>query len=155
MNFHSQIEQIKSRLIEGRFRNEASISQGVVLPTLRALDWDVFNPESVFPEYPIGSKRVDFALLNEGQRPILLIEVKQPGRADGADRQLFEYAFHQGVPFVLLTDGHEWHFYLPGELGNYDERRVYKLDLIEREINEVVSHLNPPFHMELNLNSIN
>lgn len=61
--------------------------------------------------------------------------------SEGADRQLFEYAFHSGVPVAVLTDGQEWGFYLPGEQGRYDERRVYKLDLLEREIEEAVSRL--------------
>jgi hypothetical protein len=30
-----------------------------------------------------------------------------------------------------LTDGKTWSFYLPAEQGSYDDRRVYKLDLLE------------------------
>jgi hypothetical protein len=62
--------------------------------------------------------------------------VKQVGQSEGADKQLFEYAFHLGVPMAVLTDGQEWHFYLPGEQGLYQERRVYKLDLLERNLEE-------------------
>jgi hypothetical protein len=43
-----------------------------------------------------------------------------------------EYAFHTGVPFIVLTDGRTWSFYLPAEQGSYEDRRVYKLDLFER-----------------------
>ena len=64
------------------------------------------------------------------------------GLSEGADRQLFEYAFHLGVPMAILTDGQEWSFYLPGEQGRYDERRVYKLDLLERDIAEAKSRLD-------------
>jgi hypothetical protein len=42
---------------------------------------------------------------------------------------------------AILTDGQEWSFYLPGEQGRYDERRVYKLDLLEREISEAENRL--------------
>ena len=56
--------------------------------------------------------------------------------------QLFEYAFHKGVPLVILTDGQEWHFYLPAEEGDYQERRAYKLDLLERETSESSYRLN-------------
>jgi len=38
----------------------------------------------------------------------------------------------RGVPLALLTDGQEWSFYLPAEQGHLEERRVYKLDLLER-----------------------
>ncbi len=68
-----------------------------------------------------------------GASPSVFIEVKATGQIAGGDRQLFEYAFHQGVPIAILTDGTEWSFYVPGEHGSYDERRVYKLDLLERE----------------------
>lgn len=64
------------------------------------------------------------------------------GSSEGADRQLFEYAFHQGVPIAVLTDGQEWSFYLPAEQGRYDERRVYKLDLLERTTGEAKERLN-------------
>lgn len=43
---------------------------------------------------------------------------------------------------AVLTDGQEWHFYLPGEQGDYEDRRVYKLDLLERDINESKTRLS-------------
>lgn len=67
---------------------------------------------------------------------MVLIEVKQPGKAEDSVRQALEYAFHTGVPFVILTDGQTWSFYLPAEAGSYEDRRVYKLDLFERDAAE-------------------
>lgn len=90
----------------------------------------------VIPEYSISGRRVDFALCYHANKPIIFIEVKQPGKILGADKQLFEYAFHAGIPFAIVTDGKEWHFYLPAEIGSYEERRLYKLDMIEREVQE-------------------
>ena len=142
MELAQHLERVIRQLREGHYRNEASISQGVVLPALNYLGWNVFDTSSVSPEFPIGNRRVDFALCDDRGTPLLLIEVKQPGKAEGADQQLFEYAFHGGVQFVILTDGREWHFYLPGEQGSYHERRVYKLDLIERTIDEAVDRLS-------------
>ena len=43
---------------------------------------------------------------------------------------------------AILTNGQEWSFYLPGEQGRYDERRVYKLDLLERSGTEAIERLN-------------
>ncbi len=42
---------------------------------------------------------------------------------------------------AILTDGREWNFFLPGEQGDYGERRVYKLDLVDRDLAECVSRL--------------
>ena len=75
---------------------------------------------------------MDFALCVPPLKPAIFIEVKQPGRADDGVRQALEYAFHTGVPFVVLTDGKTWSFYLPAEQGSYEDRRVHKLDLFER-----------------------
>ena len=67
------------------------------------------------------------------REPVILVEVKQVGQSKGADRQLFEYAFHKGVPMAILTDGQEWNFFLPTEQGDYSERQLYKLDISERD----------------------
>jgi predicted type IV restriction endonuclease len=68
--------------------------------------------------------------------------VKGVGQSDAAgERQLFEYAFHKAVPMAILTDGQDWQFFLPAEQGDYGERRVYKLDIVEREIDETVARL--------------
>ncbi|MCH8956239.1 hypothetical protein IIA28_13120 [candidate division KSB1 bacterium] len=141
MDILSLIEQICVNLKNGRFSNEASVSQGILLPILQRLEWPVFDTSIVIPEYTIGGRRVDYALCDRIDHPVIFIEVKKTGQAEGADKQLFEYAFHKGIQLALLTDGREWHFYLPGEEGEYHERRVYKLDIIERDPNDAAKIL--------------
>ena len=70
-----------------------------------------------------------------------MVEVKQVGRGKGADRQLLVYVFYKGGPMAVLTDGQEWHFFLPTEQGDYGERRVYKLDLLEHDPREIEAGL--------------
>jgi len=141
MTLEAEIEAIRDGLNAGRFSNEASVSQGIVLRLLHALGWPAYNTQVVWPEYSLSGRRVDYALCHPAGKPIAFVEVKQVGRSDGAERQLFEYAFHVGVPLAILTDGREWNFFLPGEQGDYGERRVYKLDLIERDATESASRL--------------
>ena len=136
------VDRIRTLLKSGQFTSEASVSQGVVLPVLQALDWPVFDTSVVTPEYSVESGRVDYALRETTGRPKIFLEVKRLGQTNTGDRQLFEYAFHQGVPMAVLTDGHEWSFYLPGEEGQYEERRVYKLDLLERSPAESTERLH-------------
>lgn len=136
------IERIRRDLRASRFRNEAAVSQGIVLPILQELGWPVFDPQIVAPEYILEGKRVDFALCDGSSRPPVFLEVKRVGQAEGGDRQLFEYAFHRGVPVAVLTDGQEWSFYLPGEEGHYEERRVYKLDILARDPGECAERLS-------------
>lgn len=135
------IENIREKLKKGSYTSEAAVSQGVLLPTLYELGWQIFDTNLVIPEYSLGGRRVDFALCYPALKPAIFIEVKKVGYADGADRQLFEYAFHEGIPMAILTDGLEWSFYLPGEQGKYDDRRVYKLDFLEREPEEILYRL--------------
>ena len=136
MSFTSHIEKVREGLLQGQFISEAAVSQGIILPTLKELGWPVFDTSVVIPEFTVQNRRVDYALCHPAYKPSIFIEVKKPGTSDGADRQLFEYAFHEGVPMAILTNGQEWSFYLPGEQGRYDERRVYKLDLVDRSIDE-------------------
>ena len=133
MSLNTTLANIRSRLSQGEFSNEQAISQGIVLRVLRELNWDTYDTNVVWPEYKTGDGRVDFALCHPASKPAIFIEVKEVGRAEGAAvRQALEYAFHCGVPFIVLTDGRTWSFYLPAEQGNYEDRCVYKIDLYER-----------------------
>lgn len=137
-----KITEIKKYIRENQYQNESAISIGVVIPILEELGWVVSNPNVVKPEYSIGGGRVDYALLNQRGRAVIFIEVKMLGNTEGAEKQLFEYAFHQGVPFLILTDGREWNFYLPLEQGNYLDRKLFKLDLLERNSDFVCEKFN-------------
>jgi hypothetical protein len=141
MDIEKEITSIRSGIKAGRFSNEAAVCQGIVPRLLNALGWPAYDTDAVWPEYSLGNRRVDYALCSPPGKPIAFIEVKQLGQSDGAERQLFEYAFHIGVPMAILTDGQEWNFFLPGEQGDYGERRVYKLDIAERDIGECVDRL--------------
>lgn len=136
MPLNIDIEDIRNGLKAGRYKNEASVSQGIILRLLNSLEWQIFDSSHVSPEYSVGAGRVDYALCHPPGKPIILVESKDVGSAAGAERQLFEYAFHQGIPMAILTDGQEWSFFLPGEQGTYHERCVYKLDLLARTTEE-------------------
>jgi len=132
MALETTLADIVARLRQGKFPNEQAISQGIVLRLLQELGWDTWDTTVVWPEYPTGQGRADFALCCPSSKPALFIEVKQPGKAEDAVRQALQYAFDAGATFVILTDGRTWSFYLPAEQGSYEDRRVYKLDLFER-----------------------
>ena len=132
MSLETTLSDITTRLRQGKFPNEQAISQGIVLRVFQELGWDTWDTNVVWPEFQTGEGRADFALCHPPSKPAVFTEVKQPGKADESVRQALEYAFHAGVPFVVLTDGRTWSFYLPAEQGSYEDRRVYRLDLYER-----------------------
>ena len=47
MEINRQLIAINEGLREGRYHNEAAISQGIVLTILHTLDWPVFNTQIV------------------------------------------------------------------------------------------------------------
>lgn len=137
MELADAVRLVKTRLLGGLLPNEPAVSQGAVFTILKYLGWPVLDPAVVVPQYrmrtPQGALRfADYALCRDDGHPLVLIEVKAVGRIANADVQLFEYCFHAGVPFAVLTDGQVWRFYITMEAGSYDERRVYQLDLLEQ-----------------------
>ena len=146
MTLKKDIDDIRKGLEANQYGSEAAVSQGIVLRLLNVLDWPTYNTQVIIPEYSVEGRRVDYALCHPLSKPLVFIEVKQVGNIEGAERQLFEYAFHTGVPIAILTDGREWHFFHPSGQGDYKERRVYKLDLIERDSEESAIRLNRYLH---------
>jgi hypothetical protein len=142
MPLRDTLETVGRNLRQGRYPNEQAVSMMVVLPVLADLGWDTRNPDLVWPEYALQGGRVDYALCFPGQHPKVFIEVKQPGRAEGADAQLADYAAKRGVRLAILSDGQSWSFYLPTEEGSFEERRVYRLDLGERSPEEAAEQLH-------------
>ncbi len=150
MTLKEHLDAIRKGLKTGQYGNESAVSQGIVQRLLTALNWSTFDTQVVVPEYTVENRRVDFALCHPPMKPIVFIEVKQVGNIDGAERQLFEYAFHAGVPIAILTDGHEWHFFHPSGQGNYNERKVHELNLVESDNEENIER----FHRYLNYNTV-
>ena len=122
--------------------DEAATKQCVILPILRALGWDVDNPEEVTPEYTVENKRVDYSLRLRNENKIFL-EVKKTGEdleKEKYEDQLLEYSFRQGVELSILTNGMTWWFYLPTQKGDWRTRKFYTIDIMEQEINSIVGN---------------
>ena len=142
MAFKEHIEDIRTRLEQRQFTNETAVRLGIVDRLLTVLGWPTYNPQIVSPEYPIDTGRADYALCHPAGQPRSLIEVKRVGKIDGAEKQLFEYAFHKGIPILILTDGQKWRFFHPSGSGDYTERLVHEFDIVEDDSAEIASHLN-------------
>ena len=59
------IETVKRRITEhgtSLRENEIRTRAALIDPILKALGWDVSDPDLVMPESPMGSGRVDYAL---------------------------------------------------------------------------------------------
>lgn len=118
--------------------SEAQTSQGIVLPILNYLGWDVFNTNEVTPEYSVGGRRVDFALRIQSINKVFLEIKKTSENLENHQEQLVYYAFQQGVKLAILTNGITWQFYLPLEEGGWEQRRFFTIDLMEQSIEDAI-----------------
>jgi hypothetical protein len=118
--------------------SEAQTSQGIVLPILNNLGWDVFDTSEVTPEYSVAGKRVDFALRIQSQNKVFLEIKKTSEDLEKHHEQLVYYAFQQGVKLAILTNGITWQFYLPLEEGSWEQRKFFTIDLMEQAIGDAI-----------------
>ena len=129
----AHILEHKHLLVEA---NESTLQQYVVLPILRALEWDDANLASmeVFPEYPVKGGQVDYAL-KVGQEPALFIECKRWNESlDKHEDQVLTYAFKAGMSIVGLTNGKIWRFYFSfREKTSVRDRIFCETDIEDRE----------------------
>lgn len=142
MALKEHIEDIRGGLEANRYPNEAAVSQGIVLRLLGALGWPTFDTQVVIPEYGVEGKKVDFALCHPSSKPLVFIEAKAVRNIGGGEPQLFDYAYHEGVPIAILTDGQKWRFFHPIGQGNYRERKVYELDVVQDDSKENAKRLD-------------
>lgn len=116
--------------------SEIKIRQGVLFPILKFLHYDPFNVKEVEPEYSVSSCKVDFAIrvLNEK----VFIETKAGNEdLEKHQEQLLKYAFSEGVPLAILTNGSDWWFYLPLKKGNWEERKFYSIKIKEQDAEDI------------------
>lgn len=133
------------RLLSERVRSHSSamateeaVKTAVVLPFLRALGYDVFNPGEVVPEFTadaVGKKgeKVDYAIKIDDEIRIL-IECKPI--TTNLDKvhlaQLFRYFTVTTAKFAILTNGRTFHFHTDLEEPNkLDTRPFLTFDLSE------------------------
>jgi len=99
-------------------------------PLLRALGWDVFDPEVVAPEYKVGGGWADYALLRADGRPAAIVEAKKLGEALSSHRmQMLNYANASGIEYAGLTDGNHWELYSVFERSRLDDRRKLEVEI--------------------------
>ncbi len=95
---------------------EEATKTALVLPMIRELGYDVFNPKEVIPEFTadVGIKKgekVDYAICQDGM-PIILFECKPMGaKLDSYSSQLYRYFSTTKARIAVLTDGVIYRFY--------------------------------------------
>lgn len=119
-------------------QTEEATKTALVMPFIRALGYDVFNPTEVVPEFTadVGTKKgekVDYAIMRDGA-PAILFECKTQGAT--LDRrhasQLFRYFTTTVARVGVLTDGSTFRFFSDLEAPNrMDERPFLTFNLFD------------------------
>ena len=132
------ILNIRSGLDRGEYESEAAISDGIVRRILEAVGWPRYDQRIVYPQFPIGSRKVDNALCNPPVQPVVLLEVKTMGGADDkAEQQLFGYCYKEEVEIGVLTDGPTWNLYYPRGEGGFVDRLFCNVNLLDGDENTI------------------
>lgn len=146
MDFYDEIKKLAVRATEqiGKLQTEEATKTALVLPMLRSLGYDVFDPAEVIPEFTadIGIKKgekVDYAIISNG-KPSILFECKTIGsnlRRDQAS-QLYRYFTTTESRFGVLTDGVKYEFYSDlDEQNKMDAKAFFIFDLLNHTESDV------------------
>ena len=128
------LAKARDTLASGALTSEAQVRAAVIAPLLNALGWDPADPSQWLVEYPVGTGRVDDALLGANGSALVFVEAKKHGNLSvKAEDQLFGYANNRGVPLLVLTDGDTWDLYLSMAAGEPTERRFAHLTLTDSD----------------------
>ncbi len=161
MDFKDSIKQVADRVskIKDKLETEEATKNGLIMPFMQALGYDVFNPLEVMPEFTcdIGTKKgekIDYAILSEG-KPILLIECKHWNQdLNLHDNQLLRYFHASDAKFGILTNGIIYRFYTDLETPNkMDEKPFMEFNICNIKSN-VLSELKKFHKTNFNLDSI-
>ncbi|QQE13043.1 type I restriction enzyme HsdR N-terminal domain-containing protein [Planctomycetota bacterium] len=143
MDLVDRIADISKRLNANKdlLTTEEATKNALVMPFLAALEYDVFNPQEVVPEFvaDVGIKKgekVDYAIVIDG-KPMILIECKKFGTdlADCHASQLYRYFNTTKARFGVLTNGQEYQFFSDLETPNVMDKRAF-LDFSISDIND-------------------
>jgi hypothetical protein len=139
MSLKEQLVTIRGRAERAsEIQTEEATKNALVMPMLRALGYDVFDPAIVVPEFTadFGTKKgekVDYAIRIGGEVQIL-IECKPITAvlATAHASQLYRYFSVTKARFGILTNGREWRFFTDLDIPNkMDEQPFFIFSVVE------------------------
>lgn len=145
MDFKDEIKQFGDRVekLKSQITTEEATKNAFIMPFIKALGYDVFNPLEVVPEFvaDIGIKKgekVDYAILKDGQ-PAILVECKHWSESlDPHNSQLFRYFHTTKAKFGMLSNGIVFRFYTDlVEKNKMDEKPFLEFNVTDIKDNQI------------------
>lgn len=164
MDFKDEIKQLGERVnkLKNQIQTEEATKNAFIMPFIKALGYDVFNPTEVVPEFvaDIGIKKgekIDYAIFKD-DKPTILVECKHwQQNLDLHDGQLLRYFHVSKAKFGLLTNGIEYRFYSDlVEPNKMDEKPFLEFkitDIKESQISELKKFHKSYFDIESIVNT--
>lgn len=146
MDFKDHIKILGDRVakLKDQVNTEEATKNAFIMPFIKELGYDVFNPFEVTPELvaDVGTKqgeKIDYAIMQNGE-PIILIECKHhavPLTVNNAS-QLFRYFHSTKAKFSILTNGIEYKFYTDlVETNKMDEKPFFAFNITDIKDNQI------------------
>jgi hypothetical protein len=148
MDLESSIAELQATLRKHRAKllTEEAAKTTLVLPFIRSLGYDIFDPDEVIPEFTcdVGTKRgekVDYGICVAGEVK-MLVECKA-ANADLSIRhasQLYRYFAATDARIALLTNGVIYRFFTDAEKPNMmDDRPFFTFNLDDYRASDLQS----------------
>lgn len=125
MDFSEAIGALAERVqkLRNNLTTEEATKTALVLPFIKELGYDIFDPFEVIPEFTadvasLKGEKVDYAIMKDG-KPIMIIECKCCGASldDIKREQLHRYFLTVDSSIGILTDGIRYLFFSTSEDG--------------------------------------
>jgi hypothetical protein len=146
MSFKEDVADLAKRAISAQAvaQTEEATKNAIVMPFLRVLGFDVFDPTQIIPEYvaDVGLKKgekIDYAV-KIGDRIEYLVEAKSVSTnlRDAQYSQLFRYFHTCDANIGILTNGLQIWFFTDLEAPNkMDAAPFFKFDLLSYDDNDL------------------
>ncbi|HTN60009.1 MAG TPA: type I restriction enzyme HsdR N-terminal domain-containing protein [Devosia sp.] len=146
MSFKEDVADLAKRAISAQAvaQTEEATKNAIVMPFLRVLGFDVFDPTQIIPEYvaDVGLKKgekIDYAV-KIGDRIEYLVEAKSVSTSlrDAQFSQLFRYFHTCDANIGILTNGlHIWFFTDLDAPNKMDAAPFFKFDLLAYDDNDL------------------
>lgn len=146
MAFKDDVADLAKRAISAQAvaQTEEATKNAIVMPFLRVLGFDVFDPTQIIPEYvaDVGLKKgekIDYAV-KIGDRIEYLVEAKAVSVSlrDAQYSQLFRYFHTCDANIAILTNGLQIWFFTDLEAPNkMDANPFFKFDLLGYDENDL------------------
>jgi len=147
MDFTEEITALaaKAQKVKGQLATEQATKNALIMPFIKALGYDIFNPSEVVPEFVADvagrkGEKVDYAIMHDG-KPSIIIECKCCGDTLCADRQeqLHRYFLTVDARIAVLTDGIRYLFFSDTD----EDKKLDSRPFMELNLDNVDSTLIP------------